>query len=407
MIVDGKIEAAATAAGIAVRALFDGARFELPARPARPGLGAAIAIGGLVMASFMAAWISFPWIGAARMHGPGRWVLFAFGLVGVPGLIAGLMITIAGISLSKGLTKTVVEVSGGRLAVTERFGSFHWTWRRPLASIDRIVLGASAPPEGGAARTASGPPMPFLQAAGPGLRKPLVMAAMYPLAILEPLACAVSAVSGQPLATESAAIRGSRAAGAGGSDYDSSRETGTIAPPPGTHVRFLKTAEGMAVDVPPRGLVKGSQGLFVFAVVWLVFCGLVFAPMAIGFAGRKTAPWPLLLAAGLFMAIGALMLGVSIHMGRRRSMIAIGGATIGLRQIGPFGRSERRFARTDVADIRVDPSGLKVNDRPVMHLVWELRDGRTIGCLSQLSEPELHWLAAELRRYVVGPTSSA
>jgi hypothetical protein len=72
---------------------------------------------------------------------------------------------------------------------------------------------------------------------------------------------------------------------------------------------------------------------------------------------------------------------------------------VGIRRIGPFGTKERLLPRAELAAICIGPSGMAVNDRPVMELQFHLHaPKKRVGCLSQLTDEELRWLAYELRR---------
>ncbi len=169
--------------------------------------------------------------------------------------------------------------------------------------------------------------------------------------------------------------------------------------PPGTRVALREMEGGLAISVPPAGLLRGSKGLIVFSVAWLVICGVIVGvTLAGGRIGRERDRWLLGLFAAAFTLVGLATLAVSVHMGRRRTMLAITPQTVGIRDISPFGTREQRLARNDIVGVSVGPTGVTVHNRPLMELLFAVQDGRTVGCLSQLTEPELHWLAAKLRR---------
>nr|MCU0716321.1 hypothetical protein [Pirellula sp.] len=44
------------------------------------------------------------------------------------------------------------------------------------------------------------------------------------------------------------------------------------------------------------------------------------------------------------------------------------------------------------------PSGMSVNDRPVMQLSVIDKSEKTFGCLTQLDDAEIEWIAYELNR---------
>lgn len=106
-----EIEAAARAAGIGVTMFFDGARFELPPRPAKRGLGLGMLALGVVITLFMCLWMGGPIKGAMDAPPPMRWFLLGFGLLGLPGLAAGLAMLAAGLATAYGRSRAVVDTT--------------------------------------------------------------------------------------------------------------------------------------------------------------------------------------------------------------------------------------------------------------------------------------------------------
>ena len=47
---------------------------------------------------------------------------------------------------------------------------------------------------------------------------------------------------------------------------------------------------------------------------------------------------------------------------------------------------------------------MKVNDRPVKELQIIPKTGKKTGCLNQLSDAELVWIASELRKAIFRPS---
>ncbi len=377
-------------------ALFDGARFDLPRRPAFPVAGIGLVLLGLFITVFMTFWIWGPLSGAFRMRSGFRWGWLFFGWMGLPILAMGLGMIVAGVAVAWGKTRSTIETTRGRLRLTEHFGPLRWTWTRPLEGIRRFRL-EEAGPEGKeipAALTSRGIAGPFLVVES-GKEKPLHIALFYPPEIIRPLADALADVTNRARAPAAIGARPPAVVVAAGNSAEIEPYEG---PPPKTEVTIREFGEGFAMDIPPVGLVKGSKGLFVFNVIWLMFCSLLFI---LPLRAAKTAPEmiPFLLFAFLFICIGLVLLGISIHLGRRRVMIAVNAHSLGIRQIGPFGTKEQRYPRAEIVAVRVGDSGIQINSRPVMELQIHLKgEGRKIGCLSSLTEDELRWLAAELRR---------
>ena len=225
-----------------------------------------------------------------------------------------------------------------------------------------------------------------LKAEGAG--SPLWIAPLYPPAMLVPLVDLLTQVAAQT----GVKIRDTLAA------MDDASIAGE--PPPKTRVTIREYGEGFAIDAPPAGLIKGTHGLFFFSVVWLVLCAVIFVVVPLSTGGVFSGGLLIFALFGLlFIGVGLAILGAAIHMGRQRIMLAANPKVLGLRQISPFGRRERRIPLAEIAAIRMGPSGMKVNNRPVMELQIYLRGtGEKIGCLSQLTEEELEWIAAVLRR---------
>jgi hypothetical protein len=71
-------------------------------------------------------------------------------------------------------------------------------------------------------------------------------------------------------------------------------------------------------------------------------------------------------------------------------------------QTGLFGAKQREFPPGDLDDVRVGPSGMTVNDEPVLELHIIDGGGMKFGLLAGRSQEELRWLAAELRAVLPG-----
>ena len=58
----------------------------------------------------------------------------------------------------------------------------------------------------------------------------------------------------------------------------------------------------------------------------------------------------------------------------------------------------RAWRAGELSAIRIGPSGMSVNDVPVMELQIHPKDGKKVGLLSQLDDEEIDWIAAHLRK---------
>ncbi len=387
------------AAGARVEERFDGVRIELPPRPPMRPIGAALTAVGVAVTLFMFFWLSVPLSGLWRGHSPHPFQLI-FALFGVPGLLAGLAMFFGGLALWSGRSRCAVEVSGRWLRLQEFFPPFRWSWKREISAIRRFTVGLT-PEE--IAR--GGAPDFVAEWARRGVRvegtfpAPLMAALFYPApvtrAVADALAEATNRARPERAAAPAAAVVDA-SAGLLGEEPETPR-------PPNTKVRLIEHGDGFAYDIPPVGVWRGSRGLFVFSLLWLGFCGFVI--LIPTFSGGQIA-WPLLPFVALFVAIGAALLLFAVNAGRRRTMLAANAKTLGLREKGLFGMKEKRAPRAEISAIRAGPSGVEINDRPVLELQIHLRDGRKIGCLSQLTEDELRWLAQELRRRLGAPRTA-
>jgi hypothetical protein len=99
----------------------------------------------------------------------------------------------------------------------------------------------------------------------------------------------------------------------------------------------------------------------------------------------------------LFWLIGVVMVLGAINMGRRKAAIAIAGGQLMAMQTGIFGSKKQEWEATEVTSIHAGPSGMEVNDRPVLELQI-IGQGKKFGLLCGRSDEELHWLAALLRQ---------
>ena len=174
------------------------------------------------------------------------------------------------------------------------------------------------------------------------------------------------------------------------------------APPAGSQITIERFADGLTIQIPPAGLWRGTKGLFLFAVIWNGFL-LVLTPCLVGAVlgneGKKNADqamWVLPLILSIFWLVGMGILLGSINMARRKAAIAVTGGTLMVIQSGLFGSKQREWEPGDVGAIRAGPSGMTVNDQPVLELQVLDGGGSRFGLLAGRSDVELRWLAREL-----------
>ena len=76
----------------------------------------------------------------------------------------------------------------------------------------------------------------------------------------------------------------------------------------------------------------------------------------------------------------------------------VNGTGLHVAQAGLFGAKRWDWPREEIADIRAGPSGMEVNNRPVLELQVHPRSGKKAGFLAGRDEAELRWMATRLRR---------
>jgi len=391
--------------GIDVVPVTGGFRYSLPRRTGKPirVMGGILAGFGGLATVFMVGWMSGPIRSAFGSSGGIQWFSLVFGLLGLGGLIPGLGTLFAGLGALAGRSRCDVVVADQRIRLTERFGLVRWTWTRNLADLSGLCLSIhnlSASAANPNARAALAQPTlgSIATVSSKSGLPPLQIGVGYPKTVLQALAHELAGLTRLPLTSGSGGDPEAMNNGAA----DRAEDLRAAEQPPKTDIVVQTLANGVGISVPPAGLVHGSKGLFVFAIIWLVFCSLIFGFMLVATLKGKSsdnAPVPVFLFAGVFVAIGVGMLMGAISMGKRRALIAVADGVLTIRQIGIRKTREWRFDRGEVAAVRMGPSGMEVNNKPVMELqILGKAEAKKTGLLSQRRDDELQWLAAVLRQ---------
>lgn len=371
-------------------------RYVLPRR----NLGSAKKVGwvpfgiGVFIVIFMIGWMSGPIGSGLHEQGVGRWLSIGFGLLGLPGLAFGLAAVALGVVILTNGSHAEIAVGDGVICAIERIGGFPVRRKRFVTQLVRLVLqkgGLTVTDKNRGTTTTFARDQALLMAVtDSGKRFWLVPG--YPYEMLRPLADTLAA---------------SLALGTAG-DHETGRATGVevveceagselpaadIPRPAETDITCQEQPHGLAISIPPRGLWKGSQGLFFFSLMWNGFM-VVFTALMV----KSRPPLPVYAFTLAFWAIGLVMLGVAINMARRKVLIAVVNNVLAYRVIGPFGTREQTVSLEAIETIRVGPSGMEVNDRPLMELQIIPRGGKKIGMLSNRSDAEREWLACVLRK---------
>ncbi len=106
--------------------------------------------------------------------------------------------------------------------------------------------------------------------------------------------------------------------------------------------------------------------------------------------------------------IGAALLLIGWNMGRRESAVAVVGNSVMVMQTSLRGSKRREWPRSEIKSAKVGPSGIEVNDRPILELQLHGPDKKLFGMLAGRDERELLWMATLLRQALKGtnPASS-
>ncbi len=390
-------------ATVEVRNLPDGIELEFPRRPlgALRFLGLFLVGFGLVFSGFAVHWIRGA-IGIGS-HGdtPFSFINLLFALFGVPFFVAGMMPIGMGYFILFG--HTVIGWGNGVLKTTERAGPFWWSQKRKAAGLERLLVALSSD------KTQGSPPA---KAQSPALNlatltaefsdaKPLPLAVGYPPEWLQLAANHLAARSATPFQTTALPQRVPKVetmlTGA------MTLENDTVeAQPQGSKIRCEQGNGRQLFVIPPAGLIKGSKGLFVFSLIWCGFIGLI-AGIAIFGTHDKSDFWIPMLFFLVFLAIGVGMMLGAIQMGRRRAMLSAGRDGVSIVVAGIFGTKRWDWTSEQIQFIRTGPSGMEMNNQPVIELQIHPVTGKKKGFLAGRNVDELKWLATRLRQELGAP----
>ncbi len=169
---------------------------------------------------------------------------------------------------------------------------------------------------------------------------------------------------------------------------------------------------GFSLVLPARGVWKGSAGLFGFSLLWCGFMTIFTIGVIAAVLSEKMPPddhawWLFPVVITLFWAVGIGMLVAALNMGRREAAIAVVHGQVKLIQTSLFGTTRQDWELDQFATARKGASGMEVNDVPVMQLQLVLKNGKTCGFFTGRDEPELEWIATQLRLAIRGTPAEA
>ena len=105
----------------------------------------------------------------------------------------------------------------------------------------------------------------------------------------------------------------------------------------------------------------------------------------------------------LFVAIGIATFLAAIQLAFRKAVVLATRDALVVTQKGPVRNREFEWTRDQLLAIRRDLSGTKINDRPLSELRIDFKDpakdSAHKGFFDGRDEPELDWLASNLRTF--------
>ena len=324
--------------------------------------------------------------------GAGNWFTL---IIGIPFLIGGCIPALIGLSILSGRNR--VEWKDGRLSATEILGPLWWTRRMPRKAIRKLDVSAAT-----AAQNTGGPRQEYPQLSSlavefeDGSKKLLLLG--YPKAWLLSVAQELKNYADGGAISSAVPVEIIETTALNPNDAE------VLPQPPGSLVRVEEGLTGVRLLVPPAGLRKGSKGLFSFALLWCGFMTVFTTIVVISFIGGSFEQgWGFIVFIIAFWGVGGGLLVGAVNMGKRTATLSVQGGELRIEVRGLFGTKQWAWRREEVAAIRVDDSGMRVNDRPVLNLQVHPCVGKKTGVLAGRDEDELRWMATRLRSVLKVP----
>lgn len=407
--------------------LGDGVRYRLPRR--RLGrarhLGWIVVAVGLVMTMFMIGWMSGPIMMGIKdlQKGAGDgWFAIGFSCFGLLGLVPALGIFMGGFAIVCNRTRCEIEVRRGRVTVKERFFLARIKRKRDIAGIHELRVSDASEHSVQNQR-----PQESLHHAAvwlgnsdnallaiTGHKGKFLIAAAYPRDLLLRLAEELAPRLEADLNVQTTIIE--RAPSKISERESSHRKVSVFEgpieeeeiqsvpnQPADSTARIERRDYGITMEIPPVGLWRGSKGLFFFALIWNVFMSIFIVVGTLGAMGAIEVegdgpPWLMLVIISPFVAVGISLMVTAINMGRRHATIATADDLLMIVRYSIFGPTTREWWASQIDEICCGNSGMEMNDVPVKELQIVPFGEKKFGCLSQLDNDELQWIAAELNQ---------
>jgi hypothetical protein len=159
--------------------------------------------------------------------------------------------------------------------------------------------------------------------------------------------------------------------------------------------------EEVTVRVPSLGMTGSLLGILLagafFDLVGMVAL-VIFLQKLVAKPNNFSQYGGLLLFVAVFGGVGLALILASLNMAKRQAALAVTDGVLMALQTGLFGSRQREWQPGEVQTVRVGPSGLEINNKPVMELQIVDAHGRKFSMLAGHREEDLVWLAQTLSR---------
>lgn len=387
-------------------ATADGARYILPRRQLGPGrwLGLLPILFGCFFSGFALFWM---WGASGAMwnnQGRFQWIGLTFMLFGLPFVLVGFMPIGMGLTVIAGRGEVIVR--NGKLIAREKIGPFFWSRKRQVDGIERFELVRDYQSKNNTAQKMNLGKFSAFRAVGSDI-KPMIVAWGYERDMLEELAnhLAQRCQARGPTKLFNESTDEIAVVDAPEEDDITDTETPTDGrlpdPPAKTKILLDVHDAGVTLTIPPAGLrSKGAMGMLTFSLIWCGFMAVFTTLMVFAEDGTKNL-WVAIPFIGLFWAIGIGMFLGALNSAKQQAIIDVVGfppnAVLLITRQGLFATKQQEIPLEQIEAIRMDNSGMEVNDVPVKNLQVHRKQGKKIGLLSGRDEDELKWVAAVLR----------
>ena len=363
----------------------DGVRYVLPRRSSLGGLMYIPLVLGIVFTLAGTGVILLTDVGHAH---PDVWIGRAFGY-GFGSI--GVIVFHVGIFLAFGHNE--IELARDRFRASTRAGIYRWTRTRRSRGLKIVTAILTPATENGRPLQGEGGQLAMLRVTWEG-GATLIAASGYPISTLSAIAKDLSTRLGPGAAAE--VVRG---------ESIQTTATATSEKPAGSNAYFESMSGGLKLNLPPRGIRRGSSGYLSFGLLWIgmmIFLN-VFAYFLM--SGSDFFKYSYIFATVfmvLFSGVGWAMIAAAIHLGRRRATLEMASGRLSLSTEGPFGKKHHGWNLGDILRIYCGPSGRTTNNIPHMALLIHAKGNDPVKSLEERDPVELKWVAdvltAELAR---------